>query len=144
MVLPNYIQYRYDLYRQKKADRALRKNPPPDSEQAHENGDIQQYVHELELSEQWRAIIQTDYYRRKAEALLVQMPPEDDASMYSRVGWDDHHDMYRYLTPLGLRTVRASIREEQKHRRDVLGFWIAGVTGLGGIVIGIISVWPKK
>ncbi|HGM5580801.1 TPA: hypothetical protein ACKP22_002488 [Pseudomonas putida] len=143
MVLPNYIRYRYDLYRQKQADRALQKKGAPFGEEAEETGEAAEYQRQVELSEQWRALIQTDYYRRKAEALLVALPEESDATMYSRVSWDDAEDEPLYLTPLGLRTVKSALREEQRHRREVLGFWIASLTGVGGVIIGVLSVWPK-
>lgn len=143
MVLPNYIRYRYDLHRQRQADRALKAKGAPFGEEATETGEADEYYRQIELSEQWRALIQTNYYRRKAEALLVPLPEESDVNMFSRVAWDDAEDEPLYLTPLGLRTVRAAIREEEKHRREVFGFWFASFTGLGGVIIGVLSVWPK-
>ncbi|PAA12410.1 hypothetical protein [Pseudomonas fragi] len=140
-MLPNYIQYRYELFKQKKAAKSLSISEPPDSEQSYESGEMADYVHRWELSEQWRASIQTNYYRRKAESLLVQMPEEVDSTMYSRVDWNDHPDEPYYLTPLGLKTVRDSIRVEQKHRRESVGYWFGIVVGLIGAITGLVSAF---
>lgn len=140
-MLPNYIQYRYELFKQKKAAKSLSKSEPPDSEQSYESGEMADYIHRWELSEQWRASIQTNYYRRKAESLLVQMPEESDSAMFARVDWDDHPDEPYYLTPLGLRTVRDSIRAEQKHKREAVGYWFGIAVGLIGAITGLVSAF---
>ncbi|KQT68019.1 MULTISPECIES: hypothetical protein [Pseudomonas] len=140
-MLPNYIQYRYELFKQKRAANALLKSEPPDSENSYETGEMADYVRRWELSEQWRALIQTNYYRRKAESLLVQMPEESDSAMFARVDWDDHPDEPYYLTPLGLRTVRDSIRAEQKHKREAVGYWFGIAVGLIGAITGLVSAF---
>lgn len=140
-MLPSYIQYRFELFKQKKAAKALLESEPPDSEQSYETGEMADYVHRWELSEQWRASIQTKYYRRNAESLLVQMPDELDSTMFARVDWEDHPDEPYYLTPLGLKTVRDSIRAEQKHRRESVGYWFGIAVGLIGAITGLVSVF---
>jgi hypothetical protein len=142
-MLPNYIQYRYELFKQKKAARSLLKSEPPDSEQSCESGEMADYVRRWELSEQWRALIQTNYYRRKAESLLVQMPDESDSTMYSRVDCDDHPDEPYYLTSLGLKTIRDSIRAELKHKRESVGYWFGIVVGLIGAITGLVSAFKS-
>ncbi|MNJ71507.1 hypothetical protein D3C77_680590 [compost metagenome] len=71
------------------------------------------------------------------------MPALDDRSMYKQVDWNDDPRQPKYLTEQGIQAVRAAIREEQKHRREAWNFRLAGLTGLGGIAIGILSAWPK-
>ena len=142
-MLPNYIQYRYDLFRQKRSEKALKKKAPPDCEQSDESGTMQSYFRDLELSDQWRALIQTDYYRRKAESLLVEMPSVDEAGMYLRVAWDDHPEEPYYLTPAGLRFAKAAIREEQKHRREAVGYWFGIAVGVIGAATGLVSVFKS-
>ena len=140
-MLPNYIQYRYDLFRQKRSAKALEKTAPLDCEESRETGALQEYFRREELSEQWRALIQTDYYRRKAESLLIDMPDTNDPTMYSRVGWEDHPDEPYYLTPAGLKVVKATVREEQKHRREAVGYWFGILVGLIGAITGLVSVF---
>jgi len=142
-MLPNYIQYRLELLKQKRDAAALREREPPETEQSYESGEMADYVRRWELSEQWRALIQTRYYRRKAESLLVQLPDESDAAMFSRVDWDDHPDQPYYLTPLGLRTVRNLIRAEQKHTRETVGYWFGIAVGLIGAITGLVSAFKN-
>ena len=47
------------------------------------------------------------------------------------------------LTTVGERATIMIIREAEKHKREVKAFWLTWVTGTGGILIGVISVWPK-
>ena len=142
-MLPNYVQYRVELFKHRRDANALRKSEPPDSEQSYESGEMAEYVRRWELSEQWRASIQTSYYRRKAESLLVQMPDESDSTMFSRVDWNDHPDEPYYLTPLGLRTVRDLIRAEQKQRRESVGYWFGIAVGLIGAITGLVSAFKS-
>jgi hypothetical protein len=144
MRLPNYIRYRVELRKQQKHATELRKNEPPDCETAHEYGQWAEYEHQLELSDQWLARILTVYYLRRAESLLVNPPDINDPLMARKTDWNDHPDEPHFMTELGLQTIKMSIREEEKHRREVAGFWLTSLTGLIGAAIGLISVWPKS
>lgn len=140
-MLPNYIQYRYDLFRQKRSAKELEKKAPPESEHSHESGEMQNYHHRVELSDQWRALIQTDYYRRKSESLLIEMPDIDADDMYRQVDYDDHPDQPYYLTSKGLKFVKAAIREEQKHSRERFSYWFGIAIGLIGALTGLVSAY---
>ncbi|MNL14868.1 hypothetical protein D3C87_1358290 [compost metagenome] len=143
MLFTNYIKYRVELSKQKKDAKELEKHAPPDCEEAHASGLWADYIQKVELSDQWRSLIITQYLERKADSLGVQLPSRSNADVYARVAWDDHPDEPYYLTPAGLKVVRDAVREEQKHRREFWGFWITSFTGLGGVIIGVLSVWPK-
>lgn len=144
MVLANYIRYRIELRKQKKDARELEKKAPPDSAEAAESGQWADYMRDVELSDQWRSLIITQYLERQADSLGVLLPSRSDKEVYARVAWDDHPDEPYYLTPSGLKIVRDAVREEQKHRREFWGFWITSLTGLGGVIIGVLSLWPKS
>lgn len=139
----NYLKYRLELRKQKKHAEELRKKAPEDCEQNQENGTFNDYFHQMESSEQWRALIQTEYFIREAERLLVPIPEYSDKTMYSRVEWDDHPDEPYYLTELGLKTLKAAVRDEKKHRRDIAAFWMSASTGLIGATIGLITIISK-
>ncbi len=139
----NYLKYRLELRKQKKHAEELRKKAPEDCEQNQENGAFNDYFHQMEGSEQWRALIQTEYFIREAERLLVPIPEYSDKTMYSRVEWDDHPDEPYYLTELGLKTLKAAVRDEKKHRRDIAAFWMSASTGLIGATIGLITIISK-
>lgn len=144
MILANYIRYRIELRKQKKDARELEKKAPPDSAEAVESGQWANYMRDVELSDQWRSLIITQYLERQADSLGVLLPSRSDKEIYARVAWDDHPDEPYYLTPSGLKIVRDAVREEQKHRREFWGFWITSLTGLGGVIIGVLSLWPKS
>lgn len=139
----NYIQYRLDLYRHARASLRHHINRPADIESAYELGDLEEHHREAERLYEWRMLILTSYLRTLADDLIVPMPPLDDVAMYQQVDWNDDPRQPKYLTEQGIRIVRAAIREEQKHRREAWSFRLAGLTGLGGIAIGILSAWPK-
>lgn len=143
MLFTNYIKYRIELRKQKKDAQELERNAPPDSEEAHETGQWAGYMQKVEQSDQWRSLVITQYLEREADSLGVSLPSRSNREIYARVAWDDHPDEPYYLTPTGLKLVRDAVREEQKHRRDLWAFWIASCTGLGGVIIGVLSVWPK-
>lgn len=123
--------------------RRTKEKAPEDCEQNQENGAFNDYFHQMEGSEQWRALIQTEYFIREAERLLVPIPEYSDKTMYSRVEWDDHPDEPYYLTELGLKTLKAAVRDEKKHRRDIAAFWMSASTGLIGATIGLITIISK-
>jgi hypothetical protein len=144
MRLPNYIRYRVELRKQKEHAAGLRKNEPPDCESAYEQGQWAEYEHQLELSDQWLARILTVYYLRRAESLLVKVPDINDPLIARKTDWDDHPDEPYFMTELGLDTIKRSIREEEKHRREIAGFWLTSLTGLIGAAIGLISIWHNS
>ncbi|WP_212810922.1 hypothetical protein [Pseudomonas sp. Ost2] len=143
MFFYNYIKYRVELRKQKKDAKELEKKAPPDCEQAYESGQWADYMQKVELSDQWRSLLITRYLEREADSLGVFLPSRSNAELYARVAWDDHPDEPYYLLPPGLKVVRDAVREERKHRREFWGFWITSFTGLGGVIIGVLSLWPK-
>lgn len=143
MILASYIRYRIELRKQKREARQLERNAPPNSAQAFENGEWANYSRYLDLSDQWRSLIITQYLERQADSLGVLLPSRSNTDFYTRVAWDDHPDEPYYFTDAGMRIVRDAVREEQKHHREFWGFWITSFTGLGGVIIGVLSLWPK-
>ena len=139
--LPNYIQYRVDLHKQSKAQRLLNEGRPDSSQQTYESGELEDFHRQDEDLFEWKRLIQTEYYRRKADALLIQMPDINDKSMYVQVEWDKDPKQPRYLTDEGLRFVRKAVREEQKHTREAGGYWFGIMVGLIGAITGLISAF---
>ncbi len=69
------------------------------------------------------------------------MPNTDDKAMYEKVEWDKDPKQPRYLTDEGLRVVRAAIREEQKHKREAVGYWFGIAVGVIGAITGLVSAF---
>jgi len=138
---PNYIQYRIDLRKQNKAQRALDKTRPAETQENYDSGALDFVAREEDGLFEWKRLIQTEYYRRKADNLLVQMPNVTDEAMYQQVEWDKDPKEPRYLTDEGLRVVRKAIREEQKHKREAFGYWFGIAVGLIGAITGLVSAF---
>lgn len=139
--LPYYIQYRLDLQKQSKAQRALDKKRPVASQENYDSGVLESFHHDDEDLFEWKRLIQTEYYRHRADSLLVPMPSVADQDMYVQVEWDKDPKQPRYLTDEGLRVVRAAIRVEQKHRREAVGYWFGIAVGLIGAITGLVSAF---
>lgn len=139
----NYLKYRQELRKQRKYAEELQKKVPEDCEQNQESGALSAHHRQMEISEQWLALIQTKYFIREAERLLVAVPEYTDQAMYSQFDYDDDPDEPYYLTVLGLKTLKASVREEKKHRREIAVFWMSSLTGLIGATIGLITIISK-
>lgn len=139
--LPNYIQYRLELLKQSKAQKVFEKNRPAETHEAYESGHLQSYDMQGDDLYEWKRLIQTRYYRNKADSLLVQMPSFEVEGMYERVEWDKDNKQPRYLTDEGLRVVRSAIREEQKHRREAVGYWFGMAVGVIGAMTGLVAAF---
>jgi len=90
--------------------------------------------------------LETNYWRRKAGRYHVPTPERgnDEDSNWKFI--EDRQDghKYWYLTEIGIFAVRKLIREEEKYKRDNLLAYIAALTGVGGVVIGILSSIHRK
>jgi len=140
--LPGAVRYQIEIRRCRAAQERLdRKRPPSNS--ALESGAVNQYVQDWSELHQWRRDLITREYRRKLDRLSVPMPSYDDDRYWEIVDCVLTGEEIRCLTTEGEIAAKAALREEQKHRREVKAFWLTWITGLGGTLIGVISVWPK-
>jgi hypothetical protein len=74
---------------------------------------------------------------RTAKRLSLPIPAWKDKAMWE----EDYGD--RYLTTLGVQTIRKQIRDERKEKRDSWLPWVCAITGLIGALIGLISAYHK-
>ncbi|GFM60381.1 hypothetical protein PSCICG_15410 [Pseudomonas cichorii] len=137
----SYFQYKLLLRKIAKHEEELEKNKPPNTQEAHESGEVQCYIQESDNLYEWRRLVQTEYYRKIADRLLVQMPSTEDEAMYEQVDWDNDHRQPRYLTDKGFKTIRDAISEERKHRREAVGYWFGIATGIIGALTGLVSAF---
>ncbi|NMG71820.1 hypothetical protein [Parazoarcus communis] len=94
----------------------------------------------VQAAENWLAVIVTRHLSRRAAKLDVPMPSRDEPEMYRSMEWDYDNNETAFLTERGIFEVKARIREEEKHRREVFGFWVTTITGLLGATIGVLSL----
>jgi hypothetical protein len=90
----------------------------------------------------WIEYRKTLYFKSKADALLIPMPPVEDATMYTSQDVGEASDV-NILTLNGIHYLKNKIREEHKAKRDVIAFYLTSCTGLIGVVIGLVSVLKK-
>lgn len=78
-----------------------------------------------------------------ADAHGVSLPNYADKKCWGHVEYDDDPNEPVFLTQQGIDMTRSAVREAQKHRREVVGFWFAVIGGLIGSVTGLISVFKN-
>lgn len=137
----SYFRYKLLLRKIAKHEEQLEKRAPPNTREAHENGQVQNYVQESNNLYEWKRLVQTERYRKIADRLLVQMPSIEDGAMYEQVEWDNDPKQPRYLTDKGFKAIRDAIREERKHRREAFGYWFGIVVGVIGALTGLVSAF---
>ncbi|RPA22589.1 hypothetical protein EGC77_21410 [Shewanella psychromarinicola] len=91
----------------------------------------------------WIEYIKTAYFKYKADSLLIPMPAQDDALMFTTHDFGDESGSVKILTLNGIHYLRSKIRDEQKAKREVIAFYFTLCTGLIGAAIGLVSVLKK-
>lgn len=137
--LPAAWRFRMELEECRAHIKLVEKSRPADDE----NGDMYGFYCEISDAYQWRRILITDNYRRLTEALSVPMPDFRDSKLWEPVESGMTEQSVNCLTPAGEHAAIAIISEARKHRRDVVSFWLTGLTGIGGVIIGIVSILAK-
>lgn len=143
-MLPTIWQYRIDLRRCRREEEKIEKTKPPNTQAAHDSGELYSYYCDSSDLYQWRRMLITKIYRHRLMKLGVPMVDPHDDKMWEQVESGISQDSVICLTTAGEYAAIAAIREAQKHRREVKAFWLTWITGLGGIIIGVVSVLAKK
>ena len=143
-----YIRFRWE---QHKIERWMNKisRAHKDAEQkARARGATAEEVHELGHDSHFEQLLADDemirltssYYLRLANRMLIPVPEfktEGGAWMESQQTGHYH------LTPQALHDLRATIRAEQKARREGWTVWLALGTGIIGALSGLIAIIKK-
>ena len=96
-----------------------------------------QHHHEFN---QWIEFYKTNYLKSKADRLLLPMPDNQDKTMYEEFDFGDEDGPKQIQTTKGIYHLKTLIREEQKSKREIVGFWFTISTGLIGAIIGLVSI----
>lgn len=140
--IPAALRFKLDMRRCRADEERAWRRAPPNTPEANESGAVFDFQCEVSQLNQWRRDLVTREYQRKLDNLSVPMPSQKDSQLWERVSTAEGDTVW-CLTVDGELAARAALREEQKHRREVKAFWLTWITGLGGVLIGVISVWPK-
>ena len=117
-------------------DRAARDKKPRDEI---ENID-RDAMFESDLMDDEIESLASRYLIQSAQSLLLPIPE------YSRDGdaWVESKITGRFrLTRTAMSTLRSKIRIERKERRESSMLWIAALTGVLGVLTGLIAVWKS-
>jgi hypothetical protein len=130
----NWFEHRNDLKKIRRAEAENEKKRP------HEPADDwHSYIQEASNIYEWRQLVMTKYFSRKADDLNLPLPDRSDKSLWDSVDFDNDPSQPKYLTQIGVLEIRKLIREEQKAKREAVAFWIPIFFGCAGMITGIIS-----
>ncbi len=144
----NYVRYKvllFKLHRQsilmdKELADFVKNNAPNTPEYCAELNHLG--IRGIEL-EDWIKFVKTDYFQRKCDRLIIEMPEKNEVYYYKH-NFDDYEGDRFILTTKGFELVRSSIRKEEKDLRDRISFWSSIFTGLIGASIGLITIIKMK
>jgi hypothetical protein len=81
--------------------------------------------------------LMSDYIEREAQKLFLSVPEFTRGSdKWEKSGFVEH---WR-LTQATMLELRSAIRAEKKERSELARSWLAGLTGLIGVIIGLLAV----
>lgn len=134
MWLPRYLRLRWDLSRVKQEERQF-------AETARDYDDhLGHYDRRQDRIYEWRQLVLTTYWVSKADSLGIELPGWDDKTLRGHVDWDDDPREPWYFTPKGIAQVRSDVRAEQKHRREIVAFWLSAAVGVIGALTGLAAI----
>lgn len=133
------LNLRKEIWAQMARIEQLSKITPAITPDMEEWGVIPDEVRTLEQAEQWLAVLQTAELRRQADRYGVEFPDPLDKTLNQRMAWDDDENEPLYLTSKGMRMAREAIRAEQRHRREVAGYWVGIFVGVVGSITGLLA-----
>ncbi|MEX5503854.1 hypothetical protein Q1J61_08655 [Pseudomonas putida] len=116
---------------------------PADNREAWASGELWYYRCKASDLRQKIRTLTVALYQARLDAFSVPLPDPNDEKLWAV---EENFMTGRQvvgLTTAGEHAALAIIREAKKERRETKAFWLAAVTGLGGIAIGVISVLTK-
>ncbi len=82
--------------------------------------------------------LKTRRFRQLANKLMVPMPDYKDEDL-----WDERVCGGKNLTAKGFWELKKLIRQEKRERRDAFVVWVAALTGIIGVITGLVPVWKR-
>lgn len=141
----NYLSFRYELYKLDKISKAMNLEYKSIEKTVTKQEDMAELTflgYDIYSFDMGVKKITSDYYKHEANKYLIPLPSVSSAGMYTTFDFDDLGSV-TFLTSKGVYSLRKSIREEKKLKRETIGFYITSITGLIGAIIGLISFLPK-
>jgi hypothetical protein len=91
----------------------------------------------------WIEFVQTEYQKSVCQKMLIPLPDHNDDKMFFTYNFDDNEGDRYIFTTYGFHHIRKLIRQEKKERLEVYSHWAGIIIGVGGMLIGLISVFKS-
>jgi hypothetical protein len=141
----DWLRYRYNLWGLHREKHAARRSNARSWQRAQRGQDITEALKNIK-THRWRNDLliddeiyqlEADYVQRQAERLLLSIPKFSEIS--------DHWEKSPFtkswrLTRPAMLELRSAIRAEKKERSELARSWLTGITGLIGVLIGLLAV----
>lgn len=85
------------------------------------------------------AVLGTSFLRGKAKKHLIPLPDIDSPMMWEECSFSNG----KVLTDLGIATVKSFLRNERREKLKIFLQVLAGITGIVGALIGLLSIIKK-
>lgn len=135
------IKYRIKLAQLKKEQKTISKDYRDllEADTTGNNGELDHIAHKEKNIYYYISYVQTEYYKSICDKFALPMPDVNDIN-YIKHDFDDEEGPINLLSVKGMHRTIALIKEERRSNREVIGFWFTIITGLIGMLIGLISV----
>jgi hypothetical protein len=141
----NWLLYRFNLWRFHHEKFRTHRCRSKILSKAHKVEDIQTVLddiktgkkrHDLQIDDDISQLT-SDYLQREAERLLLPVPKFSTGSNE----WEKSAFTERWrLTQATMHGLRSAIRAEKKERSELARAWLSGLTGVIGVLIGLLAV----
>jgi hypothetical protein len=149
----DWLRYRYQLSRLHKERRDLSRSHKEAYDQAAKQQKPKHELYQLalECAEDIQinydrvGILQTGYLTSLAEKRLIPMP-EGSLPLDQRGNdkWRNaKNSAILYLNNDGIRELRVALRADRRERLDLVRSWLTSLTGLIGVIIGLLAIILK-
>jgi hypothetical protein len=134
----DWLRYRYQLTMLQRARRYLQAQHHQEEIEAKKQNKSDLEIYDLYTKKEMSiahqiASVETLYLCTLAEKYILPAPPLEDFEL-------DHDINEVYLKPEAMIQLRSQIRTEQKERSDLARSWLSGITGLIGVLIGLLAI----
>jgi 23S rRNA G2069 N7-methylase RlmK/C1962 C5-methylase RlmI len=125
-----------DFYRNKIRKAKEEKKPEDET-----NKLVRALIQELDEINDLITELQSDVLISRAERLGVVVPPHRDGDERWQLSV---HTERLMLSSAGMQELRSAIRTERKERSELFRSWLTSLTGLIGVLIGLLAVILRK
>jgi len=137
-----YLQYRMKLRRLRKKQLEISQKLNKINTNAKTQDDYAEassVFQDEEKITKWIEYLQTEFHRKICQNLGIPFLNLKDENLFYQYDFDDDEGERNIFTTIGLYDIKKLIRQERKEKRESFGYWATIVSGILGILIGLVS-----